>query len=162
MSNWKMKTRSNVCNMRTLSLTSFSSIPIETSDGKKMGKLKRHQWDAWEHRQYMIIDEVSMLDSTVIARLHSQLGKVKANPEINFGGVNIIFFGDFLQLPVVVNPDVYVNNNGLGYRLWRSLNGVVILTQQMRQARDPSYAALLSRYRVRKPTDDDIEKLRDR
>src|SRR5207248_3189646 len=69
---------------------------------------------------------------------------------------------DFLQLPAVLNPDVYVNNNGLGYRLWRSLNGVVILTQQMRQARDPSYAALLSRCQVRKPTDDDIEKLRDR
>ena len=141
---------------------SAASIPIETSDGKRMGKLKKHQRDAWEHRQYMIIDEVSMLDSTVIEHLHSQLAKVKANPEINFGGVNIIFFGDFLQLPAVLNPDVYVNNNGLGHRLWRSLNGVVILTQQMRQARDPPYAALLSRCRVRKPTDDDIEKLRDR
>src|SRR5271170_258391 len=102
---------------------------------------------------------VSVLDSTVIQHLHSQLAKVKANPEINFGVVNIIFFSDFLQLPAVLNPDVYVNNNGLGYRLWRSLNGVVILTQQMRQARDPSYAALLSRCRMRKPTDDDIEKL---
>src|SRR5579859_2829527 len=59
-------------------------------------------------------------------------------------------------------PDVYVSNNGLGYHLWRSLNGVVILTQQIRQARDPSYAALLSHCRVHKPTDNDIEKLRDR
>jgi hypothetical protein len=127
-----------------------------------MGKLKKHQLDAWEHRQYMIIDEVSMLDSVVIEHLHSRLGKVKANPEIDFSGVNIIFFGDFLQLPAVLNPDVYVNNNGLGHRLWRSLNGVIILTQQMRQARDPPYAALLSRCRMHKPTDDDIEKLRDR
>ena len=141
---------------------SAASIPIETSDGKRMRKLKKHQLDAWEHRQYMIIDEVSMLDSKVIEHLHTQLGKVKANPQIDFGGVNIIFFGDFLQLPAVLNPDVYVNNNGLGHRLWRSLNGVVILTQQMRQARDPSYAALLSRCRMRKPTDNDIEKLRDR
>ena len=85
----------------------------------------------------MIIDEVSMLYSTVIEHLHPQLAKVKANPEINFGGVNIIFIGDFLQLPAVLNPDLYVNSNGLGHRLWRSLNGVVILTQQMRQARDP-------------------------
>lgn len=141
---------------------SAASIPIETSDGKRMGKLKKHQLNAWEHRQYMIIDEVSMLDSVVIEHLHLQLGKVKANPEINFGGVNIIFFGDFLQLPAVLNPDVYVNNNGLGHHLWRSLNGVVILTQQMRQARDPPYAALLSRCRMHKPTDDDIEKLRAR
>jgi hypothetical protein len=40
-----------------------------------MGKSKKHQV---EHRQYMIIDEVSMLDSGVIEHLHSfiQLGKV--------------------------------------------------------------------------------------
>src|SRR5579859_1872006 len=141
---------------------SAALIPIETSDGKRMGKLKKHQLDAWQHRQYMIIDEVSMLDSKVIEDRHSQLSKVKANPEINFGSINMIFFGDFLQLPAVLNPDVYVNNNGLGHRLWRSLSGVVILTQQMRQARDPPYAAVRSHCRVRKPTDDDIEKLRDR
>jgi thymidylate kinase len=72
------------------------SIPIESPDGRRMGKLKKHQREAWEHRQYVIIDEVSMLDSTVIVHLHSQLAKVKANPEINFGGINTIFFSDFL------------------------------------------------------------------
>src|SRR5579859_1396396 len=155
-------TGSAAVNINGSTVHSAASIPIETSNGKKMGKLKKHQLDEWQHRQYMIIDEVSMLDSKVIEDLHSQLAKVKANPEINFGGVNMIFFGDFLQLLAVLNPDVYVHNNGVGYRLWRSLNGVVILTQQMRQARDPTYAALLSRCRVCKPMDDDIEKLRDR
>jgi len=50
----------------------------------------------------------------------------------------------------------------LGHRLWRTLNAVVVLTQPMRQARDPPYAALLSRVRLRKPTDEDIEMLKSR
>jgi hypothetical protein len=141
-----------------------ASIPIERSDGKKLGGLNKQQVEAWELRRYMIIDEVSMLDCQVMDYLHKQLSIAKANPEVAFGGVNIIFFGDFLQLPAVLNPDLYVDNKDypLGHQLWRSLNAVVILTQQMRQAGDPEYAALLSRLRVREPTDEDIETLNDR
>ena len=140
------------------------SIPIETADGKRVGKLKEKQIKAWNEAQYMIIDEVSMLDCKVMESLHSQLTKAKSKPEITFGGVNIIFLGDFLQLPAIINPDLYVdqNNWGLGHRLWRSLNAVVMLTRPMQHARDPPYAALLSRVRLRQPTDNDIETLRSR
>jgi hypothetical protein len=140
------------------------SIPIENPDGKRVGKLKAKQIRAWNDAQYMIIDEVSMLDCKVMESLHTQLTKAKSKPEITFGGVNIIFFGDFLQLPAVVNPDLYIDQKdwGLGHRLWRSLNAVIVLTQPMRQAHDPLYAALLSRVRLRRPTDDDIETLKRR
>ena len=89
---------------------SAASIPIETSDGKKMGKLKKQQLEAWKHRRYMIIDEVSMLDCKVMGHLHTQLTIAKASPDVAFGGINIIFFGDFLQLPAVINPDLYIDN----------------------------------------------------
>jgi hypothetical protein len=71
----------------------------------------------------MIIDEVSMLDCKVMESLHSQLAKAKSKPEITFGSVNIIFLSDFLQLPAIINPDLFVNQNnwGFGHRLWRSL-----------------------------------------
>jgi len=116
------------------------SIPIETADGKRVRKLKEKQLKAWREAQYMIIDEVSMLDCKVMESLHSQLAKAKSKPDIPFGGVNIIFLSDFLQLPAVINPDLYVNQKdwGLGHCLWRSLNAVVILTRPMRQARDPA------------------------
>jgi hypothetical protein len=132
-------------------------IPIEKGDGKRMGKLKENQIKAWKEAQYMIIDEVSMLDCKVMKSLHSQ-----SKPEITFGGVNIIFLGDFLQLPAVINPDLYVKQNGwgLGRHLWRSLNAVVMLTRPMRQAQDPPYATLLSQVRLCQPTDKDIEMLR--
>jgi hypothetical protein len=142
------------------------SIPIEKGDrkGAQVGTLKGKQIKAWNEAQYMVIDEVSMLDCKIIETLHTQLTKAKSKPEIPFGGVNIIFLGDFLQLPAVINPDLYVNQKdwGLGHHMWRSLNAVVMLTRPMRQARDPPYAALLSRVRLRQPTDEDIETLRSR
>jgi hypothetical protein len=119
---------------------------------------------AWNEAEYMIIDEVSMLDCKVIKSLHTQLTKAKSKPEISFGGVHVIFLSDFLQLPAVINPDLYVDQNdwGLGHRLWRSLNTVVMLTRPMRQARDPPYTALLSRVRLRQQTDKGIETLKSR
>jgi hypothetical protein len=76
--------------------------------------------------------------------------------------LNIIFFSDFLQLPAVRNPDLYVYTKEWeqGYRLWQSLNAVVILKEQIRQAGDPFYASILSRIRIRVPTDDDIRILK--
>jgi hypothetical protein len=122
------------------------------------GKLKEKQIKVWQKAQYMIIDEVSMLDCKVMESLHTQLVEAKSKPEIPFGDVNILFFGDFLQLPADVNPDLYIDqkNWGLGHCLWRSLNAVVILSRPMRQARDPQYAALLSRVRLREPTDETL------
>jgi PIF1-like helicase/Helitron helicase-like domain at N-terminus len=139
------------------------SISIDDGDGKT-GRMSVNQKKAWTERRYMVIDEVSMLNCKVMEQLHRQLAIAKANPELPFGGVNLLFLGDFLQLPAVRNPDVYVDDKryGLGHHLWRSLNAVVILREQMRQAGDPLYAAILSRVRLRIPTDEDIEILRGR
>jgi hypothetical protein len=149
--------------IRGTTVHSAVSISIDDGDGKK-GKMSVAQKRVWTERRYMVIDEVSMLNCKVIELLHRQLATAKANPELPFSGVNLIFLGDFLQLPAVRSSDVYVNDRQyrLGHQLWRSLNAVVILREQMRQAGDPLYAGILSRVRLRIPTDDDIEILRSR
>src|SRR5579859_3811298 len=97
----------------------------------------------WEGRKYMIIDEVSMLSCETMVSLNAQLMKIKNRPAVPFGGVNLIFFGDFLQFPAVSRLDLYMDKPeskyALGHDLWQSLNVVVILRQQMRQAKDPEY-----------------------
>jgi hypothetical protein len=109
------------------------SISIDDGDGKTE-KMSDTQKRARTERRYMVIDEVSMLNCKVIELLHQQLATVKADPELLFGGVNLIFLSDFLQLPAVQSLDVYVDDRqyGLGHRLWRSLNAVVNLREQMR------------------------------
>ena len=76
----------------------------------------------------------------------------------------MIFLGDFLQLPSVSNLDLYKNiqSRCYGHTLWRSLNAVVILRQQMRQSDDSRYAALLRNLRIRQPTEEDIQLLNTR
>ena len=51
-------------------------------------------------RRYLIIDEVSMMDSKLMIKLHDKLCSVKsAKDDVKFGNVNILFLGDFLQHP---------------------------------------------------------------
>src|SRR5579859_7534988 len=78
----------------------------------------------WTERRYMIIDEVSMLDCKVMEGLHKQLTITKSKLEVGFGGMNMIFISDFLQLPAVINPDLYRDTVtwNEGHQLWRSLN----------------------------------------
>jgi hypothetical protein len=49
-----------------------------------------------------------------------------------------------------------------GHHLWRSINLVVLLTEQMRQSDDPEFAAALRRIRFHEPTLEDIEMLNSR
>ena len=119
----------------------------------------------WRNQRYLFIDEVSMLDSSVMRSLHEQLTKIRCQPELPFGGVNVIFVGDFLQLPSVTGSDIYISDKKQteqAFLLWRQLNAVVILDQQMRQADDTRYAELLGRLRLRCPTQEDIDLLNSR
>ena len=73
--------------------------------------------------------------------------------------------GDFLQLSTVSQLDVYVDKPSkyeYGHQLWRSINVVVLLTEQMRQSDDPEWAAALQRIRLQVPTAEDIEILNSR
>ena len=145
-------------------LHSAVGIRVEKNDRGGNSKVAATHKTKWADRQYLIIDEVSMMDCSVISRLHTKLGLLKSRPSDLFGGVNMIFLGDFLQFPAVSQMDVYLNNHRCeaGHRLWRSLNAVVILKKQMRQSEDPEYASLLSRIRIRSPTETDIIRLNSR
>ena len=82
----------------------------------------------------------------MLINLNMNLKEAKSRPDDYFGGINIIFMGDFLQLATVSHLDVYVDKPSEwenGHHLWRSINLVVLLTEQMRQSDDPEFAAAL-------------------
>lgn len=64
----------------------------------------------WRNQRYRIIDEVSMLDLSIMRSLHEQLTKIRSKPQMGFGGINIIFVEDFLQLPSVTDSDIYIQD----------------------------------------------------
>ena len=150
-------------------LHSAVGIAVENYDSNSAAKTSDKDILAWKEIEYVIIDEVSMMDAKVMIKLNEKLNKLKAprgkDDGKPFGGTNILFFGDFYQLPAVSRLDLWRKSLGRwsqGHDLWRSLNAVVVLTKQMRQADDPAYAEAMSRIRLHAPTDDDIRMLNSR
>ena len=143
-------------------LHSAANLPIGNKPAKAMSNDNGKRWN---NRHYLIVDEISMMDCKNMEDLNITLGSKKSCRDSYFGGVNVIFMGDFLQLPTVSHYDLYIDKPSKyewGHHLWRSLNAVVNLTEQMRQSDDPEFAAALRRIRLHQPTPNDIELLNSR
>lgn len=54
----------------------------------------------WRRCKHLVIDEISMVDSTYFDKLEAVARAVRKK-EIPFGGIQLILSGDFLQLPPV-------------------------------------------------------------
>ncbi len=58
----------------------------------------------------MIIDEVSMVGCTMLTEIHLKLQRLKSSPLQPFGGLNIMFLGDFMQFPPISDIPFYTSN----------------------------------------------------
>jgi hypothetical protein len=61
----------------------------------------------WKHVQFVLIDEVSMVSQQLLAEIDHALRYAKENKDEYFGGVNMIFAGDFCQFPPVGGSPLY-------------------------------------------------------
>ncbi|KIK13899.1 hypothetical protein PISMIDRAFT_17663 [Pisolithus microcarpus 441] len=102
----------------------------------------------WREYKYLIIDEMSMIGKTFLAKLSCNIaiGKMiegTANTAHSFRGLNVILCGDFHQFPpVAVGPSkpLYMpgkpqNDNPqaqLGRTIYEEFQTVVVLTEQIR------------------------------
>ena len=92
-------------NCKAKTLHSWSGIglgngTIEQNIKKIIGS--RYKRDMWKETDVLIVDEVSML-SLKLFNMLNEIGKaVRRNPR-PFGGIQLIFSGDFYQLPPVGN-----------------------------------------------------------
>ena len=87
-------------------IDSILSIPPnrqfkKLGDQAKYGLAKR-----LEKCSYILIEEVSMIGLKKLGKINDRLQEV-GNPEQIFGGFNIIFVGDLLQLPPVMDREIF-------------------------------------------------------
>lgn len=131
----------------------------------------------WRNIDYCLIDEISMVGCHMLARFHKITTTAKhTQPTIPFGGINMIFLGDFVQYPPVLDRPLFSNllsctdtleqtvntteqtekrrsvserdiQCKVGRALWLQVNTVFFLTEQMRN-KDPLFMAMQSRLRV--------------
>jgi ATP-dependent exoDNAse (exonuclease V) alpha subunit len=117
---------------------------------------------------YLIIDEVSMIGCRLLLEIHEALCEAKES-SLPFGGIHIIFVGDFAQLPPVGDTKLYSHlqkervatqngqKNVFGKLL--SVDKVIILNELVQQNsdKDAQFTALLTRLRTGLCTQEDYE-----
>jgi hypothetical protein len=128
---------------------------------------------------YIFLDEVSMLSCHDMYKIAAQLAKALNNFNEPYGGINMIFAGDFAQLPPVGGQSLYSHSVGtqvhsglkpggqeaaVGKALWHQVTTVVILRENMRQKtqtpQDASLRKALVNMRYGNCTAEDIKFLR--
>ena len=105
---------------------------------------KRKRWKI----DLLIIDEVSMMSMKLFHILH-EIGRwVHRKQQIQFGGIQVIFSGDFYQLPPVGNPeDKETTQFCFESALWkRTFDEQIELTKIFRQ-KDKAYIKILNQIR---------------
>lgn len=80
---------------QTLHSVAGAGVPNVVSDFEKCRKQK----DAWHLMACLIVDEVSLVEPAYLDWLDSMIRGIRKVPSKAFGGIQLIFSGDFLQLP---------------------------------------------------------------
>lgn len=92
----------------------------------------------------LIIDEVSMLSANVLSMVDEVARAVRHQPELAFGGLQVVLVGDFFQLPPVSRSAVQFAFESPS---WTKLNPIVCyLTEQHRQE-DAQFLSILGAIR---------------
>lgn len=152
---------------------------LETASGVK-SKAELDLIAMWKGVDYLFIDEVSMVGCKMLRDVSHNLSIAKGTDE-SFGGISVVFAGDFCQLPPIKDTALYVpssrssgfastsqTENGQkvvkGRSLWLQLTSSHILKQQMRQSGESNTAfrGLLTRLRLGKCNKDDVSLLKSR
>ena len=115
--------------------------------------------DEWYDTRLVIIDEISFAGRNNFERLYRNLCFFKDDKWTPYGGLNMIFAGDYSQLePVGVMP-VYKMDHLAEYH--GKLTSLIELNGKWRFVDDPAWGDCLSRFREGVPTLEDIRNIND-
>jgi ATP-dependent DNA helicase PIF1 len=120
----------------------ISNVPILTGMYLRTMRLQ------WREIQWFFIDEISMVSYEVLCMIDSRLRQLKNNDNL-FGGINVMLFGDLMQLPPIGGKQVFEQPNRMAAatHLWRVFT-LIELTENMRQQGDMTFINILKALRI--------------
>ena len=123
-------------------LHSLLSLPVKGDfkdlEGEHLSKLQQ----SLESMQYMIIDEISMVGRKLFGQVDRRLRQIFPQHSCEvLGGCSCLLFGDFGQLPPVMDLPLYTTSissplSDIGSSSYISFDQAVVLDQIMRQSGD--------------------------
>lgn len=135
-------------NIRGTTIHAFAGVGL--GDGSPESLAKRvasnpHASNRWREARVLIVDELSMIDGRLLDKVEYVARAVRKSAK-PFGGIQLIFAGDFLQLPPVCKP----GNACFAFqaKCWeRCIPKVVLLDSAFRQV-DPQFIEALNSLRL--------------
>jgi hypothetical protein len=101
---------------------------------------------AWQHADVLVIDETSMLHAWWLDQCDGTLRIVRREPARPFGGLRLIFVGDFLQLPPVGKDGLV--EFAFQSAVWREVKPVRAELTTVHRCTDNRFTRLLAAVRL--------------
>jgi len=149
---------------RTIVITAMSGVAATLLHGETTHKalglnqngVKEDMIEAWKDTRLLIIDEISFATETELDRVYKHTQELMCNRFKAFGGLNIVFAGDYSQLepPGPGRKPIYSTNGCPSFNA--QLETYIELDGKHRFRKDPEWGERLLRFREGRPTLDDI------
>jgi len=115
----------------------------------------------WTVTKVLIIDEISMAGLDLFPKLDKHLRILTGNRHLLYGGIHIIFTGDFMQLAPIGSAPIFSKFDDIHWH--GSLNAAIFLDKgNHRFSKDPLWGDILGRVQLGVPTPDDLAKMNER
>ncbi len=101
-----------------------------------------------EKTDVLVIDEISMLHDFRFDMVDEVCRLVRKQPDVPFGGIQVIMSGDFFQLPPVNRHDSRAGGFVVNSNAWRELDPTVCYLEEQHRQDDEQLYAILSALRA--------------
>ena len=105
----------------------------------------------------LAIDEISMLDSKTLDYINIVLKAIRSNNK-PFGGIQVIFFGDFFQLPPIEKETGFCFDS----QTWKELNLKNVVLKKIYRQSDSTFAQTLNNIRQNKISEEELNSFYER
>ena len=157
---------------RTIVITAMSGVAATLINGEtthsvlglNRDTIQEEEIEAWKDARLLIIDECSFASERDYMKMNDHLVDLmqgNGGHKGIFGGINIVFSGDFSQLEPVGRDPIYAGDNDSAY-FHRALNVYIELNGKWRFMKDPHWGDIMARMRIGEPTLEDINLINEK
>jgi len=116
-----------------------------------------------EDVRILVIDEISFFKAGDVIRLDRQLKRLTGRFDAVYGGVSVVFSGDFHQLKPICAEDEVLYSDSDSATIWENtINCAIFLDNSHRFKDDPEFGEILARLRMGEDTREDRELINKR
>ena len=127
---------------------SWSGIGISDElPDKFVDHLSKGRREIIEKTNVLIIDEVSMLHDYRLDMVDTVCRLVRKQPDVPFGGIQVVMSGDFFQLPPINRGDSRAGNFVVFSEAWKRLNPIICYLDEQHRQDDAVLIEILSALR---------------